>query len=212
MPIGTYATVVSVKRRLASSDTYSTDDDFVLQSLCDGINGWIDLKAQRILGPINGASYLFDAADWSEGGTVLNIPYGIRSVTTLKIAQTSGATLQLIPSTEYHLLPRTQHRQPGYPATQLFLHNSGGTAPIGRVYSGYGVVEIVGDFGFDAIPPEIRELAETAVVRAWHGRQAGQTDIIGSDENGQPIVSHFVALKDTLTLTAYHPYGGVMIA
>lgn len=212
MAIGIYATVPGVKRRLASSDSYSGDDDLVLASLCDGVNGWIELKAQRVLSPVNAATYLFDASDWINNGQTLHIPFGIRAVTTLKLAGAHGEALQIIPASEYLLLPRAQQRQFGFPATSLLLHNSGGTAPISRVISGYGVAELVGDFGWEETPPEIVELAETAVVRAWHGRQSGQSDIIGNDETGAPVVSRFVSLKDRDTLKAYHPYGGVMIA
>lgn len=212
MAIGTYATVANVKKRLASSDSYSSDDDAVLATLCAGINGWIELKAQRVLGPIEDATYVFDASDWTEDGTVLPIRHGIRSVTSLKLATASGATLQLVPADEYELLPRSQNRQFGYPATRLHLHNEGGTSPIARVYAGRGVTELIGDFGWETVPSEIQELAETAVVRAWHGRQAGQSDIIGSDETGEPIVSRFVSARDREILKAYHPYGGAMIA
>lgn len=211
MAIGSYATIANVKKRLASSDSYSADDDAVLTSLCDAINGWIELKSLRVLAPVDSTTYLFDAGDWTENGSVLNIPAGIRAVASLKLAPATGQPLVLVPAVEYLLLPRTQHRQPGYPATRLLLHNAGGSASVSRAYSGYGIAELVGDFGWAAIPPEIRELAETAVVRAWHGRQAGQSDIVGSDENGAPIVSRFISSKDRETLKAYHPYGGVMI-
>lgn len=211
MAVGTYAEVDEVKKRLAKSDAYSADDNAVLAKLCSAINGWIELKTQRVLSPVDGVTYVFDADAWTDDGRRLRLPMGIRNITTLKLARGTGETLELIPASEYLLLPRVQSRQAGYPATELLLHNAGGTSPIARVSSGYAIAELVGDVGFEDTPAEIVDIAETAVVRAWHGRQAGQTDIIGSDENGEPIVSRYVSAKDRDTLRAYHPYGGVMI-
>lgn len=214
MAVGDYATKANVKKRLASTDTYSADDDAVLDSLCAGINGWIEHVCQRVLAPIASATYTFDSSAWRDGGRLLIVPNGIRVITSLKVAAGTGQTLQLIPASEYLLLPRTQDLIPGWPATRVRLHNDGGTAPFGSVPSGYGVSELVMATGFDAKPGEIVELAETAVVRAWHGRQAGQADIIGSDEDGAPIVSRFVSSKDRITLEGYRwrAGGGVLAA
>ena len=38
------------------------------------------------------------------------------------------------------------------------------------------------------------------VVRAWHARQSGQTDIVGNDETGAPIVSRYLSARDRDTL------------
>lgn len=201
--IGDYAIVANVKKRMASSDTYSADDDAVLTTLCNGINGWIEMKCRRVLAPIASATYLFDRSAWSDHGTLLWFRNGIRDVTSFKIAGGTGLVLQTVPASEYVLLPRSQDRETGWPATRLLLHNGGGTSPFSEVAAGYGTAELVMATGFAAKPDEVIELAETAVVRAWHGRQAGQADIIGSDENGEPIVSRFVSAKDRETLDHY---------
>lgn len=200
--IGTYATVVNVKKRLASSDSYSADDDAVLASMCAGINGWIELTARRVLAPIASATYTFDGSQWARGST-LWLRNGVRAITSVKLSGGTGQALQLVPVTEYLILPRSQDRVSGWPGTRVHLHNGGGTSPFSVVSAGFGTSEVVMTSGFDAMPDEIVELAETAVVRAWHGRQAGQADIIGSDEEGAPIVSRFVSAKDRETLNNY---------
>lgn len=208
--IGTYATVGNVKNRLASSDSYSAADDAVLASMCAGINGWIEgpSGANRVLAPIASATYTFDGAQWSRGST-LWLRNGVRDVTSLHLSGGSGETLQLVPSTEYLILPRSQDRTGGWPGTRIHLHNGGGTSPFSLASVGFGTSEIVMTAGFEAMPDEIVEMAETAVVRAWHGRQAGQADIIGSDEEGAPIVSRFVSAKDRDTLNGYKWRRGV---
>lgn len=201
--IGTYAEIANVKKRLASTDTYSADDDAVLTALCSGINQWIETTCRRVLAPIASATYTFDRRDWSERGTVLWVRNGIRVVTSLKLSGGTGQTLQTVPATEYVLLPRSQDRAPGWPATRLYLHNGGGTSPFSQASDGVGIAEVVMETGFAAEPDDVVEIAETAVVRAWNGRQAGQADIIGSDEDGAPIVSRFVSSKDRATLEQY---------
>ena len=57
--------------------------------------------------------------------------------------------------------------------------------------------------GWEAIPDDVTELAVTAVVRAWHARQAGQSDIVGTDEYGKPVVSRYLSWRDRDTLLAY---------
>lgn len=209
--IGDYATVVNVKKRLASTDSYSADDDAVLLSLCSGINAWIESPAgaDRVLAPIASATYTFDRSAWSNNGTVLWFRNGIRAVTSLRISAGTGLALQTVPASEYLVLPRSQDRSSGWPGTRIVLHNGGGTSPFSEVSAGHGTSELVMTTGFDAKPDDIIELAETAVVRAWHGRQAGQADIIGSDEEGAPIVSRYVSAKDRETLNAYRWRRGV---
>lgn len=206
--IGTYATNANVLKRLGSP-TLTADETAVLTSLTNGINAWIEQTAQRVLAPIASATYLFDSSAWSDGRRVLWVRNGIRTVTSLKLSGGTGQTLQTVPSSEYVLLPRVQDRASGWPATRLYLHNGGGTSPFSVVSSGIGTAELVMATGFEAMPDEIIELAETAVVRAWHGRMAGQTDIIGSDETGAPIVSRFVSAKDRATLDLYRWRWGV---
>ncbi len=204
-----YAVPGSVKRRMSSSDSYSADDEAVLETLCKGINGWIELIVGRALGPIASATYTFDRSNWSQSGSVLWLRNGVRSITSLKVSGGTGQTLQTVPASEYVILPRSQDRSPGWPGTRIYLHNGGGTNPFSEVSAGLGTSEIVMAMGFPAIPDEITELAETAVVRAWHGRQAGQADIIGSDEDGAPIVSRYVSSRDRETLNHYRWRRGV---
>ena len=73
-------------------------------------------------------------------------------------------------------------------------------------------IVIVGDFGWAAIPPALTELAEVLAVRTWHARKSGQADVVGSDANGEPIVSRFVSTKDRMLLKSFRPAGGLVAA
>lgn len=201
--IGTYAALAAVKTRLGKTDA---TDDTLLTSLCDQINGWVESHCGRPLTPYT-ATYTFDGP-WTRDGTTLVIPRGLRSITTLKIAAGTGSVLTTITAGNYYLLPREQDRAPGWPATRVQLSdiNSGAYTD---VPFGYGVAEIDGAWGWAAEPDEVVSVAETAVVRAWHARQAGQQDIIGTDETGAPIVSRYVAPRDRDTLDLYRWKPGV---
>ena len=201
--IGTYAALAAVKARLGKTDA---TDDALLTSLCDQVNAWIESYTGRPLTPYT-ATYTFDGP-WTRNGTTLVVPRGIRAITTLKIADGTGGTLTTIAAGNYFLLPREQDRAPGWPATRVQLSDVS-TAAYTEVAGGYGVAEINGDWGWAVEPDEVVAVAETAVVRAWHARQAGQQDIIGTDETGAPIVSRYVAPRDRDTLDLYRWKPGV---
>ncbi len=57
--------------------------------------------------------------------------------------------------------------------------------------------------GWAAIPDDITEIALVAAIRAWGARQSGQTDLVGSTEMGQPLVSRFFSQRDRETLNLY---------
>ncbi|MCA1788441.1 MAG: phage head-tail connector protein [Thioalkalivibrio sp.] len=201
--IGTYAALAAVKTRLGKTDS---TDDTLLTSLCDQVNAWIESYTGRPITPYT-ATYTFDGP-WSRAGKTIIVPRGIRTITTLKIAGGTGQTLETITAGEYYLLPREQDRAPGWPATRVVLSDVM-TSAYSDVAYGYAVAEIAGDYGWAAEPDEVIAVAETAVVRAWHARQAGQQDIIGTDETGAPIVSRYVAPRDRDTLDVYRWKPGV---
>ena len=200
---GTYATVAAVKARLGSETTWPAADTTMLSSLCDQINAWIEGEAGRTICPLSDTAMTLDglAADDSRR---LAIPWGIRTLTKLELAPITGATFVEVPTTDFFLRPLAYQRDPGWPATWVVLTDvpSAGNSA-GWFAAGFMNVKLTGTFGWAAIPDEVAELAVTAVVRAWHARQAGQTDVIGSDDFGRPIVSRYVSGRDRATLSRY---------
>ena len=204
--IGAYATSAAVKTRMKRTDT--ADDTFI-QTLCDQINGWIEspFGAGRPIAPYT-ATYTFDGSDWRFGGTVLVVKRGIRTVTTLKLASATGESYTTIASTDFYLRPPTQDRTNGAPATRIHISD----VPAGGFTNaelGFDTAEVAGDYGWDAIPDELKDVAETAVVRAFSARAGGQSDLIGNDETGQPLVSRFLSGDHRRTIESYRWYDGV---
>lgn len=201
--IGTYATLANVKIRLGIA-TADTTDDTLLTRVCDQVNAYIESYTHRVLAPIAGTqTYLFDGFECTTP-RVLLLPRGVRTITLLENAAYTGGPFQTIPATDYFLLPYVQDVDPGFPYTELVMTNvpSAGN-PLPRFCPGYANIRITGTWGFPAIPDEIREVAEVMAVRAWAGRQAGQTDQIGISEGGMPIISRTVSLRDRETLARY---------
>jgi hypothetical protein len=209
--IGTYATLALVKARLGSDATYSAADDALITTLCGQINAWIETTTGRVIAPRADTEIVLDGLMAEEDGRVMPVPFGLNGLTSLEVAPQTGGAFVTVPATDCFLRPLPILRRQGWPATVIRMTDiPSPTNQAGRFYPGYGNVRLRGSAGFagwPAIPDEIAELAITAVVRAWHARQAGQTDVIGSDEFGKPIVSRYVSGRDRDTLARYdlHP-------
>lgn len=195
--VGTYATLAGAKSRLGISDG---TDDALLSSLCDSVNGWVEVTTGRILAPLTYAAELFDG----DGSRILLMPRGIRTLSSLEVAPFTGAPFVATPLNDVFLRPVALERAPGWPATEIMMTN---VPTPGNVYPyfppGFGTVRLSGAGGWAAIPDEVAEIALTTVVRAWHARQSGQSDVVGTDETGAPLVSRFVSLRDRITLRRY---------
>ena len=187
-----YATTANVKLRLGLG-TADTQDDTLIGSLVDQVNGWMDDEIGRSVAPNDAATFVYDG----DGSDTLYIPNGIRSVTTLTIADSTGGAA--VAETHYVILPRVQERRPGWPGFWLRLTD---LAPV-RFWDAFSNVSVTGNFGWEEIPDALKDVALTITIRAWHARQTGQADIVGNDEAGAPIVSRFVSMRDRKTIQRY---------
>ena len=205
--IGAYAALAAVKTRMKRTDT--ADDTFIT-TLCNQINGWIESPqgAGRPIAPYT-ATYTYDASSWRFGGRVLVIPRGIRTVTTLKLNTATGESYTTIASTDYYLRPLEQDRTNGWPATRLHISDLPAGGFTEAASTGFAIAEIAGDYGWAVIPDELKDVAETAVVRAFSARAGGQSDLIGNDETGQPLVSRFLSGDHRRLVESYRWYDGV---
>lgn len=199
--IGTYATTAAGKTRLGITDS---TDDTLIGTLCDQINGFIEWYTGRVIAPVASAVYTFDGYSDAviHGGKALFVKAGLRAVSLLRIADSTGDSWNTVASTDYYLRPTSQEREPGWPATELWLSDE----PAGNYThypSGFANIEVTATTGWAAIPDEITQVALTLLVRAWHARMAGQADIIGPDEFGKPLVSRLLSFQDRNVLSGY---------
>lgn len=200
--IGSYVTLALAKARLGIPSADTTDDT-LLTRLCDQVNAYIESYTGTVLAPIGTATYTFDG-DERVNGRQLLIPRGVRTITLLENSAYTGGPYQTIPSSDYFLRPSNSDLNPGFPFTELVMTNvpSAGN-PLPTFNPGLDNIRITGTWGWAATPDEIKEVAEVMLVRAWAGRQAGQTDQIGVSEGGMPIISRTVSLRDRETLNRF---------
>lgn len=198
--IGSYATLAGLKLRLFNDAATVTADDTELTSLCDQINQFIESPqgCGRVIAPIGSAVYTFDG----DGSRVVRYPKGIRAVSLLECQLYTSAGYSTVPSSQYFLRPGPTDRPTGWPYTRIEFTNY----PIGTFSYfpvGFDTVRVTMTTGFDAIPDDITDLALTVATRAWHAVQAGQSDIIGTDEMGRPLVSRLLSRPQLDTIDAY---------
>jgi hypothetical protein len=193
---GGYCSLDDVKQRLERT-TNETDELFAeyIDEATDYIRGYIGRDLID-----TGLIYTFDGYDAVRGGRCLLIPRGVRSLSLVETAATTGASFSTVAATDWFLRPNAQERTPGWPATELWLNDQSGQ----RFYRGFANVRLTGTFGFSPIPRRIEEVALNLVVRMYASRQAGGNDLIGSGgEGGMPIVSAFLSKRDRETLDGF---------
>lgn len=199
--VGTYVTATLVKER---TDIPDTDDDTLLGKIVDEVNQYIETMTGRVIAPQDSQTWLFDGrSDVELGGRILLVPRGVRTVTTLSIADYTGDTFTTVTSGDYFPRPAVQNRKPGWPATYIEFSDRPTGAYSCFPTSGIANIKLVGDVNFEAIPDDIRQVAVVTAVRAWHARQSGMADIVGNDETGAPIISRYVSVEDKHTLADY---------
>lgn len=199
--IGIYAAMTAVKARLGPDATFTNSDDAVLSTLIDGVNQWVESYTKRVLAPHSATEYILDGSS-AIGGRVIEVPIGIRTLTGVEVAPYSGAALAAIPLADALLRPSALDLLLGRPAVDLWLTDL--PAGIYRSWpSGYANIRLTGTFGFAAIPDDVVSVAVSMAVRSWHGRQTGQSGIIGTDENGDTIVAPMPTASDYQILKRY---------
>ena len=195
--VGTYVTTTTLKNQLGGTAAMGTADDTLLGTICEQVNSYIESKIGRTIGPLTAGTVTFDVP---VATTVLYVPQGVRSITSLLVADYTGATPATATASDVLLRPLTP--RPGWPYTEIHLSD----VPTGSVTvfsPGYGVVQAIGTFGWAEVPEDLEDVAIRMAVRAWHARASGENDAIGVDEMGQPIVSRGMSKRDRDTLYRY---------
>lgn len=200
-----YCTRANVKTRLGITDT---DSDSLLDTIVGQVNDYIEFEARRPIGPNNGGTAIFDASR-DVFDDELYVPWGIRSLTSLTVAPSTGAAAVSATVDDVLILPRDHSRRSGWPGHFLRFKDSV-TGAVSDFGSGDAGITVVGNFGFESIPPVVTELAEVLAVRTWHARQTGQADEVGSEEGGEPTVTRYLSARDRRTLRSFRPAGGLV--
>ena len=204
----TYATYSNVKTRLNLPD--DVDQTFITQ-LCTNANEYIEFYCRRAIGPGGGTAgggtalgtATFDADNDVYAGK-LYVRDGVRTISSLTVAPSTGDTAVSATVADTVILPRSQNRRPGWPGFWVIFKNVV-TGSVSNWGTGQGNITMVYTQGWASVPAEVTEVAEIIVTRAWYARQAGQSDVVGGEDFGGPNVSRFISGRDRQTLNAYRP-------
>jgi hypothetical protein len=181
-------TIAQVKARAGITDS---SDDAMLTEMATEVSGWIEAYTGRRLAPDNAATYVFD----TKAGTVLNIPYGVRSVTSMGVAQThqpdTGGVYTTIPAADIILRPKVQDGPIGWPFTSVRITRGKLAGTVSTFSTCENGCTITGNFGFATVPPDIESVAIDAVVTAYSTRGNGASGVIGADAFAGPPWSQY---------------------
>lgn len=193
---GTYVSTSTLKPYLGGTAAIGTADDTLLATICEQVNASLEQMMGRAITPIGSGTVTYDI---HEATNVLYVKEGIRAITSLEVADYTGASYTTVGTADYFLRP--QYPKQGWPYTEVWLSD------VATTYStfpaGFNTVRIVCTRGWAETPEDLEDVAIRMAVRAWHGRAAGNADQVGVDDMGQPIVSRGLSKKDRETVARY---------
>jgi len=200
----TYASLDRVKNRLAGGGTESTSDDDILSDLIDAVQSYMVGRIGMFFGPTTTTSIDVDGNDAIGSGIILPVPFGIQSLTSIQVQPTTGATFETVTAADVVSGPREW--EPKIDANQPYtwlMFKDIVTGSHTSFPEGIGNVRITGTLGWSEPPNRLGELADTMVIRMFHAAQSGQRDVIGTDEEGEPVVSRFISSTDERVLRMF---------
>lgn len=173
-----YATAAEVKSWLRITDT---DDDTLIDTRIDAASRWIDYHCRR--------HFYASAAEtryFSPHCSDVVLIDDLASITTLKTDEGEDGTYEVTwASTDYHLEPFSSKVRGNYhPYTAIHVAGNGNYEfPVARKS-----VQIVGTFGWTAVPHPVREACLLLVSR-WYKRGDAPLDALAGPEFGSQSVT-----------------------
>lgn len=199
-----YTTPALAKMRLNKSQASTADDD-VLWSLADEINADVGRRIGYFVGPSDDTTRLYSGRSAQiHGGRRLYVPGGIRTLTGVRIASSSDGTLVSVSTVaDFHLGPdEWDGGVPGEPYHYVEITDNP-SGDYGTFPDALRNVELTGTFGWSEVPGDLSGLATRQLVRAYLSRSSGQTDVVGSDQMGNAVISRLWSQPDLLMIANY---------
>ena len=187
-----YTDLSRIKTQIEITDT---DDDAILLAFIDSANAEITNRIGFFAGPSTDSVRVYDG--WRcDSGTKLVIPGGIRSLSAVRIKESTDGSWLTTTLSDFYLRPLTWDRRAGSPAKWIEISDTAANSN-SYFYAGYETIEVTGTFGWAEVPDDLAKLADMLVVRMWDFRDAGP-------ETGRmPTPSRFVFPDDAALLEEY---------
>lgn len=196
-----YTTRADVKARLGIP-TANTDSDALIDAAILTTGSTITQYIGTEIGPSSDTVRTYDGRDALRNGTRLWIPGGIRTLTQVRIADTTGGTFTTATLADFLLRPKSFQRRADQPA--LFIEISetpSGSYPWFPPYQDN--VELTGTFGYTAVPSAIADIATSLAVRLFQARQSGQRGAVNEAIDGFVSAYPFLTRADMMVLDTY---------
>lgn len=167
------------------------------------------LKNSYLAGVAVTGCYILDGRDALEAGRLLLLRIGLNGISSLEVALVTppNDTFHLVPASDFFLRPRVDEREPGWPATELWLTDvptSGNPSPVFLPMMGNVRVVPAGSPGWPAIPDEIAKIALDIVVADYRARAAsGGIGSVTVNIDGSRTYERILSSKDWATLRRY---------
>lgn len=176
----------------------------------------VTLQAGLVNAYGNGASaqrcYLWDGFDTLEGGYILPVPNGLVSMTSLELAFYTGGAFNLIPATDWFLRPLPLDREPGWPATEIWMTDiPSSNNPQPLFMRGRANVRALCTPGWPSTPYELVALAEKLVVGAYRARGSGGGSSVTIGTDGTRLIEQSMSAQDWRTLNHYTSKDAVIV-
>jgi hypothetical protein len=172
---GLICSLYDVQQELGETGTDPARDERILEGIrqvTTAIEGYCG--RWFVPRPLSGTTTYRFTTGW---GSVLRIPKGIRSISTLNIATqdqpATGGTYTAATASDFYLDKPEAERDVGWPATKVQLLSTASS----RFYPALNGAEIVGAFGWAAVPPDIQGVAIRAVTRRYIGKGGGGVSV-----------------------------------
>lgn len=192
---GLLASLHDAKQRLDIAYTDTGQDENLIEWLTQ-ITAFVESYCGRQLTPDATTEYLADGYAAVADGRCLLFPHGIQSLTTLEVANGTGAAFTA--TTDYFLRPIKP--TPGWPYTQVWISDVGTT---GAFADGFANIRLTGTFGFAKVPDDIRNVALNLLVAYARERGAGGGDTITIGIGGERTYERALSMSDRHTLDRY---------
>lgn len=149
-----------------------TSDDARLLDYIAGVNAEMTQRVGIFLGPATDTVRLYDGDRATRNGTRLPIPGGIRALTQVRIADSSGGTLVTATLSDFLLRPKSFEMRTGAPHRFVDIKPdpAGGRSSFPPYRDN---VELTGLYGPAAVAANDASLADMVVMRMWEDRGAG---------------------------------------